>query len=153
LLPSDPPSCGWATVAVLPSGAPPDDPTSLLATDLVSSLFAEIAQVDYEWVLVDAPPLLGTADARVLAGVSDALLLVSRLGVATVDQLRSAHDELDRLEVEPLGVVVLGTPVEAAAYEPRRARQWEPEQPEVRTGPRPPRRRGAEHADRPHLIG
>jgi capsular exopolysaccharide synthesis family protein len=153
LLPSDPPSCGWASVAVLPSGAPPDDPAALLTTDLVSSLFAEIAQVDYEWVLVDAPPLLGTADARVLAGASDALLLVSRLGVATVDQLRSARDELDRLEVDPLGVVVLGAPVEAAAYEPRRARQREPEQPEVRTGPRPPRRRGAEHADRPHLIG
>jgi Mrp family chromosome partitioning ATPase len=126
VLPSDPRSCSWATLALLPSGEPPDDPAPLLASDLVSSLFAQIGRTDYEWVLVDAPPLLGTADARVLAGAADGLLLVSRLGSVTLEQLRSERDELDRLEVEALGVVVIGAPVETSAYTrvepPRRER-------------------------------
>jgi receptor protein-tyrosine kinase len=116
VLPSDPQSCSWATLALLPSGDPPDDPGPLLASDLVASLFAEIGRTAYEWVLVDAPPLLGTADARVLAGAADGLLLVSRLESARVDHLCTERDELDRLEVEPLGVVVVGTPVEMSIY-------------------------------------
>jgi non-specific protein-tyrosine kinase len=151
LLPSDPPSCGWASVAVLPSGAPPDDPAALLTSDLVSSLFAEIGRGDYEWVLVDAPPLLGPADARVFAGAADAMLLVSRLGVATLDQLRAESEELDRIEVEPLGVVVVGAPLEAAIYEPRRPPHRE--QTRTRTATRARRPRLAEAPDRPHLIG
>jgi hypothetical protein len=79
------------------------------------------------------------------------LLLVSRLGVATVDQLRAERDELDRLEVEPIGVAVIGAPVEAAAYEPRRPPQ--PERTELRRAARAARPRLAEAADRPHLIG
>jgi polysaccharide biosynthesis transport protein len=118
-LPRDPVSAGWARLAVLPSGEPPDDPSPLLTTDLVSSLFDRIGALDYEWVLVDAPPLLGPVDARVFAGAADALLLVSRLGVVTVDQLMAERDELDRLEVEPLGVVVVGSPLEAAVYDGR----------------------------------
>jgi Mrp family chromosome partitioning ATPase len=136
---------------VLPSGAPPDDPAALLTSDLVSSLFAEIGRGDYEWVLVDAPPLLGPADARVFAGAADAMLLVSRLGVATLDQLRAESEELDRIEVEPLGVVVVGAPLEAAIYEPRRPPHRE--QTRTRTATRARRPRLAEAPDRPHLIG
>ena len=142
VLPSDPLGFDWATMAMLPSGEPREDPSSLLSRDLVASLFAEIRRMDYEWVLVDAPPLLGTADARVLAGVADALLVVSRLEVATVDQLVAAREELDRLEVKPLGVVGIGSPVEAAAYGGKRSGQ------RGRTEPRPPvlTRRRAGHA-------
>jgi receptor protein-tyrosine kinase len=116
-MPSDAAASGWATLAVLPSGDPPEDPTALLARDLVWSLFEQIRRLDYEWVVVDAPPVLGPADARVLAGVADALLLVSRLGAVTMEQLRSEREAIDTLEVEPLGVVVIGAPVEPGAYE------------------------------------
>jgi polysaccharide biosynthesis transport protein len=125
VLPSDPVRSGWARLAVLPSGEPPDDPSPLLTTDLVLSLFQQVAELDYEWVLVDAPPLLGPVDARVFAGAADALLLVSRLGVVTVNHLMAERDELDRLEVDPLGVVVVGAPLEAAVYDGREPRQQE----------------------------
>jgi Mrp family chromosome partitioning ATPase len=115
-------------LAVLASGEPPDDPAPLLTTDLVSSLFEEIGGLDYEWALVDAPPLLGAVDARVFAGAADALLLVSRLEVVTVDQLLAERDELDRLEVGPLGVVVVGSPVEDAVYDGKPPSQREPEE-------------------------
>ena len=124
--PSDPVSRRGGRLAVLASGEPPDDPAPLLTSDLVSSLFDEIGGLDYEWVLVDAPPLLGTVDARVFAGAADALLLVSRLEVVTVDQLLAERDELDRLEVGPLGVVVVGSPVEDAVYDGKPPSQREP---------------------------
>jgi Mrp family chromosome partitioning ATPase len=113
VVPADAASARLSSFAVIPSGEPHDDPAALLTRDLISSLFDEIGRTEYEWVLVDAPPLLGPADARIFAGAADSLLLVSRLGVVTLDQLRAARDELDRLEVDPLGVVVVGAPVEA----------------------------------------
>jgi Mrp family chromosome partitioning ATPase len=126
--PSDPVSRRGGRLAVLASGEPPDDPAPLLTSDLVSSLFDEIGGLDYEWVLVDAPPLLGTVDARVFAGAADALLLVSRLEVVTVDQLLAERDELDRLEVGPIGVVVVGSRVEDAVYDGKPPSQREPEE-------------------------
>jgi Mrp family chromosome partitioning ATPase len=146
VLPNDPMGCGWARLAVLPSGDPPNDPARLLTSDLISSLYDQIGGLDYEWVFVDAPPLLGTVDARVFAGAAHGLLLVSRLRIVTVDQLLSGRDELDRLEVQPLGVVVVGSPVEAAVYDGTRPLQRE--HAEVRGGrSRPPRM--AEAVDRP----
>jgi Mrp family chromosome partitioning ATPase len=146
VLPNDPMSGGWARLAVLPSGDPPDDPARLLTSDLISSLFDQIGRLDYEWVFVDAPPLLGTVDARVFAGTAHALLLVSRLRIVTVDQLLAERDELDRLEVQPLGVVVIGSPVETAVYDGKRPLQQE--HAEMRGGrSRPPRM--AEAVDRP----
>ena len=145
--PSDTLSSGWARLAVLPSGDPPDDPAPLLTSDLVSSLFDQIAGLDYEWVLVDAPPLLGTVDARVFAGAADALLLVSRLGVVTIDQLLAERDELDRLEVKPLGVVVVGSPVEAGVYDSGRPQRERAVLPAERSRPG----RMAEAVDRPAI--
>jgi polysaccharide biosynthesis transport protein len=129
VLSTDSAGCGWSRLAVLPSGEPPDDPAPLLTGDLISFLFEEIGKFDYEWVLVDAPPLLGTADARVFAGAADALLLVSRFGVATLDQLRAEREELERLEVKPLGVVVVGSPVEADVHDCGPPSQREPAAP------------------------
>lgn len=117
ILPAGGPARGSARLAVLPSGEPPADPAPFLTSDLVASLFEQIGRLDYEWVLVDAPPLLGTVDAQVLGGSADALLLVSRLDLVTVDQLLEERDRLDRLEVAPLGVVVIGSRVETSAYE------------------------------------
>jgi Mrp family chromosome partitioning ATPase len=124
--PTDPLARGSARLAVLPSGGPRPDPASLLTSDLVASLFDQIGELDYEWVLVDAPPLLGTVDARALAGAADGLLLVTRLGAVTVDQLLEERDTLDRLEVGALGVVVIGSRPEGFAYDGRQPAASDP---------------------------
>jgi capsular exopolysaccharide synthesis family protein len=103
---------GRVKLHVLASGKPPPDPAKVLAGDVVESLFDQIRRLDYEYVLVDAPPLLDVVDAQVLTRAADGVVLVAGLDTVTIEQLLEARDVLDRLELEPLGVVVIGAGVD-----------------------------------------
>ena len=72
--------------------------------------------MDYRYVLVDAPPLLGIADTRALARCADSLLFVARLDRITLDTVIDARDVLDRLELPAIGCVPIGTRSEASPY-------------------------------------
>jgi capsular exopolysaccharide synthesis family protein len=93
---------------VLASGKKPSDPARLLLSNAVPALLAELRQMDYAYILFDGPPLLGLADAQALAQRSDEVMIVSRLDRITVENAIDVRDLLDRLEVTPLGHVVLG---------------------------------------------
>ncbi len=72
--------------------------------------------MDYRYIVVDAPPLLGIADTRALARLSTALLFVARLDRITLDTVIDARDVLDRLEIPTIGCVPIGTRAEASPY-------------------------------------
>jgi non-specific protein-tyrosine kinase len=72
------------------------------------SFFESLRQTDYRYILIDGPPLLGIADAQVLAQKVDDTILVTRLDRATLDNVIEVRDLFDRLEVSPLGHVVVG---------------------------------------------
>jgi tyrosine-protein kinase len=101
---------------VLPSGQKPDDPARLLTGDGLEAVFAAIAALDYAYVIIDAPPLLGIADTQALARCADSLLYVGRLDRLTVDNVMDARDTLDRLDINPVGLVVIGARSEASPY-------------------------------------
>ena len=100
----------------LPSGRKPDDPARLLTSEGLEPIFAAIAALEYTYVLVDAPPLLGIADTQALARCADSLLYVARLDRITLDNVMDARDTLDRLDVNPVGAVVIGARSEASPY-------------------------------------
>jgi capsular exopolysaccharide synthesis family protein len=93
---------------ILPSGKRPDDPSRLLLSPGLMRLFDELKQLDYDYVLVDGTPLLGLADSQALAQRVDDVLVVSRLDRVTIEDTIDLRDLLDRLEVSPLGYVVVG---------------------------------------------
>jgi capsular exopolysaccharide synthesis family protein len=101
---------------VLPSGTKPNDPARLLAGDDLEAVMDSIKTMDYRYVLVDAPPLLGIADTRALARLCTALLFVARLDRITLDTVIDARDVLDRLEIPTIGCVPIGTRSEASPY-------------------------------------
>lgn len=94
---------------VLPSGKPPSDPARLILSPALNLLFDELRTLDYEYILIDGTPLLGLADTQALAQRVDDILLVSRLDRLTTEDAIELRDLLDRLEVSPLGHVVIGT--------------------------------------------
>lgn len=101
---------------VLTSGAKPRDPATLLNSEIARDFFAAIRELDYDFVLIDAPPLLGIADCQGLAQVADVLILVSRLDRITVDNLADAMEFLDRQPIETLGHVVIGATIDTSPY-------------------------------------
>jgi Mrp family chromosome partitioning ATPase len=63
------------------------------------------ARADYELTVVDGPPPGIVADAIPLAKEVDTVIIVARLGKDTGPRLRRLKLELERLGVEPIGVV------------------------------------------------
>jgi capsular exopolysaccharide synthesis family protein len=60
------------------------------------------------YVVLDTPPVGEVSDALTLARDADDLVVVCRLGHTTELQLRTARELLDRTQLAPTGVVVVG---------------------------------------------
>jgi capsular exopolysaccharide synthesis family protein len=108
---------GGVTLAVIPAGEPVGPERRLLTSERVGEVLA-LAAARFDSVLVDAPPLNLTADATVLAGAADAVLLVARAGQTPLDALAHAAQHLEGTRATTLGVVVNDVdPVRDAAYD------------------------------------
>jgi succinoglycan biosynthesis transport protein ExoP len=88
---------------VLPSGGSRHHASSLLHSPRLAELL-HLARESFDTVVVDTPPMVNIADARVVARFGDALILIVRSGVTTRDaaQLAKARFAED-------GTPVLGT--------------------------------------------
>ena len=93
---------------VITSGTRPQDPAALLFGDAFERFFVALAELDYKYVVIDGPPLLGIADAHPIAQRADGTLVVSRLDRSTLEDAVEMSDLLERLDVRPLGLVVVG---------------------------------------------
>jgi capsular exopolysaccharide synthesis family protein len=101
---------------VIAAGPTPANPGELLATGEMRSLIDKL-RGDYDYVLVDAPPVLSVADASGMARYTDGVLLVVRQGSTQVDELREAAAVLQRVRAMTLGVVLNMVPAKAVAKE------------------------------------
>jgi Mrp family chromosome partitioning ATPase len=100
----------------LPSGRKPADPTNLLADVGLDLVFDTLVDLDYSYIVVDAPPLLGIADTRALARRATSLLYVARMDRVTLENIVDAGDVIDRMDRPGLGMVVIGVRSEASPY-------------------------------------
>ncbi|HET8651361.1 MAG TPA: Wzz/FepE/Etk N-terminal domain-containing protein [Gaiellaceae bacterium] len=106
------------TLHVLASGRTPPDPAQLLASDALDGFFEDIGESEYDYVLLDGPPLLGLVDSQVLAQRVDGVLIVCRPERHTPETAIALRELLERLDVRPLGVVVVGARVPSHSYLP-----------------------------------
>src|SRR5262249_18156889 len=104
----------WPQVLFKPGNLPPLDilpagPASRRASDLigseVSDLLDEISQ-EYDLVIVDAPPLLGFAEALQMSTSTDGVLVVARAGETNRKAIGIVVNTLNRLRVNVLGLVL-----------------------------------------------
>jgi capsular exopolysaccharide synthesis family protein len=109
---------GSGRLHVLASGHTPPDPAQLLASDALDAFFQEVKESEYDYVLLDGPPLLGLVDSQVLAQRVDDVLLVCRPDRQTPETALALRELLERLEVEPLGVVVVVARASGHSYLP-----------------------------------
>ena len=104
-------------VYLLDTGAVPFSVGDFLVLPEVNELLMGLARSgDYDYVLVDTPPMLPFADARSVMNSVDALVAIARLGVLT----RPAADELRQAaaaaSVPCLGYVLTGAPEGRGIY-------------------------------------
>jgi capsular exopolysaccharide synthesis family protein len=117
--------CPFASIAqetavpglfVVPSGPPPSTGTSqLLHSCRVVELLGRL-RTEFDSILIDTPPMLQIADARVLAPLADGVLLVLRAGQTPRETARAAINRLLGDHASLLGVVLNGWDPKANGY-------------------------------------
>lgn len=104
---------GEARLELLPSGAPPPNPSELLASRRGAEVIEAIGE-KYEVVLIDCPPVLPVTDAAVLSARVDGILMVVMAGTTTGKQLTRTVQLLRQVDAPLVGVVLNGAPPEDA---------------------------------------
>jgi capsular exopolysaccharide synthesis family protein len=87
---------------VLTAGGVTPNPIELLSMRKMTDLIAQLRK-DFDTIILDAPPYSPIADARVVAGLSDGLIMVVRRGKTTYASADRAFKAIDRNKF--LGVV------------------------------------------------
>jgi receptor protein-tyrosine kinase len=90
---------------LLPSGAATDNIFGLLQSGRLSRLLP-LFREEFDYVLVDAPPCLEYADARIMAQYAEELLLVVRANYTDIRTVRSAVERLRFDGIPPMGVIL-----------------------------------------------
>jgi protein-tyrosine kinase len=90
---------------ILPAGSAVRNPLELLNMRPVRYTLDSFRKV-FNWVILDTPPLLFSADANLLATITDGIILVVRIGTTTYDSVVRAIQTL--CENNVLGIVANG---------------------------------------------
>lgn len=97
---------GGGTIDVLPLGSAPSvNPADLLVAARLQPLFERL-RGQYDYVLLDTPPLNLFTDAALIGAHADALLLVARADKTDRDELRYAVQQLRNVQVTLAGTIL-----------------------------------------------
>jgi polysaccharide biosynthesis transport protein len=94
---------------LLPAGTIPPAPGEFLEAPSVSATLAQLSE-RFDFVLVDAPPLLAFGDGMTLSGKVDSILVVARLGYVQRPLLHELARQLEASPAKPIGFVLAGAP-------------------------------------------
>lgn len=92
-------------ISVLPAGEIPPNPSELLNQEHMKALI-EWLKEQYDYVILDAPPVMVVTDAAIVGRMADGGLLVVRSQYAPTKTLRLAKRRLESVGVRILGVVL-----------------------------------------------
>ena len=92
-------------IHLLPAGSTKSHPTELLQSDAVSGIIRSFRE-QFDWVLVDSPPVKPLSDALLLRQRTDATLLVVRAGLTLTTAVDEAVALLGKKNI--LGMVLNG---------------------------------------------
>lgn len=90
---------------LVPAGRSVPNPSELLANGLMKNFLERVSPV-FDWVIVDAPPVLPVADAGILAEFCDGVIVVVHAGKADHDLVKTTLQEFRGKNL--LGVVLNG---------------------------------------------
>lgn len=102
-------------LSVLSAGVMPPNPLALIDSEKMTS-FIDMLSSNYDYVVFDTPPLMGTADSAVLSQMADGVLVVVRPGLVNSNSATAAKSLLARSEANILGIVANGVNIK---YEPK----------------------------------
>jgi capsular exopolysaccharide synthesis family protein len=98
---------------VVPAGRPVEMPGKILQSSEFGEAIAAI-EPDFDWIVIDSPPLMPFGDAGILASLSDAVVLVTRKGVTPKNALKDALKSFDKSKI--IATILNGANVPSQKY-------------------------------------
>ena len=96
---------GTPGLVVVPAGQAPANPGELLATGRIAGLIEELS-AQFDIILIDAPPVLSTADSSSIASSVDGTIVVVDSSRTDTDTLLRVRAEIDRAGGNVIGAVL-----------------------------------------------
>ena len=106
---------GTANLDVLQAGLAPPNPSELLGSEAMRACIAKW-RTEYDFVVLDGPPVLPVTDGVLLSAQVDATLLVTRAGMTEKPQLQRSFRILHRDGGHLVGVVLNGLRPDDQSY-------------------------------------
>ena len=92
---------------IITSGHIPPNPSELLASRRMDEGLTELKE-NYDYVLLDSPPVIAVTDSMVLAKKSDILAIVVRIDSADKHVIKRAKELLENINITLTGAVING---------------------------------------------
>ena len=92
-------------LSVLPAGPVPLNPSVMLASPRMRDLLTSV-DPEFDYIIIDTPPVLTVTDAVLLSKLADSTLLVIRAGVTSKAALRRVYDVLAHVDAHVMGVIL-----------------------------------------------
>ena len=96
-------------------GAIPPNPSELLMTDKFET-FVEQVSKDYDYVIIDTPPILAVTDAAVIGKFVGTTMMIARFEKSTLMEVSAAVDRFNLNGIEIKGVIFNAIEARAAGY-------------------------------------
>ena len=105
-------------VFLLPSGPSTPNPSGLLSSEAMGNLL-DLARMNYDYVILDGPPVVPVADSIVVGHQTDGVVLCVKGGETPRQDAASACEKLRRSGVRILGVLINNLVEETDRYRKR----------------------------------
>ncbi|MBM4148252.1 MAG: polysaccharide biosynthesis tyrosine autokinase [Lentisphaerae bacterium] len=89
------------------AGPSSPNPSELLGSRKMKEFLAEVRK-EYDYIIIDTPPVLFVSDASVLAALADGVIFVVRAGATTRTLLVRAREQLEGVKAKIIGSVLNG---------------------------------------------
>jgi capsular exopolysaccharide synthesis family protein len=101
---------------LMTAGVVPPNPLALLDSERMAALIALFSK-RFDYIILDTPPLAGTADAAVIGNLANGILMVMRPRLVTYDSALAANKLLTRSGATLLGLVANGVDMKTESSE------------------------------------
>lgn len=105
----------YSNLDVILSGDVPPNPSELLDSERMKDLMDSVSK-EYDYVLVDVPPVNAVSDARVIAKLLDGVLYLVRQKQTELDAVKHGIAQLKLAEARMLGFIINGINPEENKY-------------------------------------
>lgn len=100
---------------VMTSGPIPPNPAEILNSSRTEAIIAQLLE-EYDYVFIDAPPVLAVTDASILSTLVDGVILVINASNTRTDLAREACEQFKKANARVIGVVLNQVKMDSSDY-------------------------------------